>query len=103
MMSATFKPAGSVATRSPVGFPPPRFPSGVSVPPLTMLVALLLSAAGLAAIRTVEPLVVLGGPQGRPGVIPSVLLAMLAVWAWLVLRWAIVLPVRELRRLSSGP
>lgn len=85
--------------RAPAGaeFPPPRFPAGVGVPPLVLLAALTLGALGLAAIHTAEPVVVLGGPAGRPGVVPAAALAALAVVAWLVLRLAVVRPVRRLR------
>ncbi len=78
-------------------FPSPRFPSGVGVPPLVMVGTLLAGAGGLGMTRVEEPVVVLGGPPGWPGVVPAFGLAAVAVGAWLLLRVAMVGPVRRLR------
>ena len=78
-------------------FPPPRFPSGVAVPPLALLGTLLIAAVGLATIRIEEPVVVLGGPRGWPGAVPAAVIAVVAVWAWLTLRVTVVVPVRRLQ------
>jgi len=78
-------------------FPPPRFPSGVGVPPLVLLGTLLASAGGLAMIRVEEPVVVLGGPPGWPGVVPAAAVAVVAAWASFLLRVTTVVPVRRLR------
>jgi hypothetical protein len=78
-------------------FPSPRFPSGVAVPPLVVLGTLLAGAGGLAAIRVDEPSAVLGGPPGRPGVVPALAVAVVAVGAWLLLRVGLVGPVRRLQ------
>ena len=96
-MSGTLKPAEPIGRRPSVDFPPPWFPAGVGVPAATLLGTLLLSAAGLAMIQTDEPVGVLGGAPGRPGVIPGVALAAAAVGAWLALHCAVVTPVRNLR------
>jgi hypothetical protein len=97
---APIRGAGRIASISRVGsteFPPPRFPSGVGVPPLALLGTLLLAAVGMSTIRIQEPVVVLGGPQGWPGAVPAVAMALVALWAWLTLRITVVGPVRRLR------
>ena len=83
-------------------FPPPQFPSGVSVPPLALLGTLLIAAVGLATIRIEEPVVVLGGPRGWPGAVPAAVIAVVAVWAWLTLHVAVVVPVRRLLKRMLG-
>ena len=80
-----------------VTFPLPRFPAGVAVPPLALLATQLAGAVGLAMIYAEEPVVVLGGPAGWPGAIPAAAVALVAVWAWLTLRGAVVGPVQRLR------
>ena len=78
-------------------FPPARFPSGVGVPPLVMSGTLLAGAGGLATTRVEQPVIVLGGPPGWPGVVPAVAVAVVAVGAWFLLRVTVVGPVRRLR------
>jgi hypothetical protein len=85
-------------------FPPPRFPSGVGVPPLALLGTLLMASVGLATIRTEQPVVILGGPPGWPGFVPAAAVALTAIWASLTLRITIVGPVRRLRNtVLEGP
>jgi hypothetical protein len=61
-----------------------------------------MASVGLATIRTEQPVVILGGPPGWPGVVPAAAVALTAMWAWLTLRITMVGPVRRLRNTVLG-